>query len=121
MSLRAKLLLALAPLALVLVAVGIVSVRAIRGLGEGSQLILRDNYRSVLAAQRMKEGIERIDSAALFLVGGRGEAARAQATPNEERFEAELRVQESNITEPGEEQATRELAPVVPGGADPRG
>jgi two-component system, NtrC family, sensor histidine kinase KinB len=112
MSLRAKLLFALAPLALVLVAVGVVSVRAIGALGEGSQLILRDNYRSVLAAQRMKEAIERIDSAALFFVAGRREEARAQAGPNEGRFDTELRIQEANITEPGEHDATRELRQV---------
>ena len=51
MSLRAKLLLALAPLALVLAVLGTISVQAMRNLGEGSELILKDNYRSVLAAQ----------------------------------------------------------------------
>jgi signal transduction histidine kinase len=109
MSLRAKLLLALAPLVLVLIALGVVSVRSITGLAEGSQLILQDNYRSVLAAQRMKEAIERTDSAALFLVAGHREEALAQATPNLERFEAELLTQQANITEPGEADATREL------------
>lgn len=109
MSLRAKLLLALAPLALVLVVLGTVSVQAMRSLGEGSQLILEDNYRSVLAAQSMKEAIERIDSAALFLVAGRREQALAQANPNLAAFEAQLAAQESNITEPGEGEATRDL------------
>ncbi|HEY5677393.1 MAG TPA: PAS domain-containing sensor histidine kinase, partial [Myxococcales bacterium] len=106
MSLRAKLLLALAPLALVLVVLGTVSVQGMRSLGEGSQLILKDNYRSVLAAQSMKEAIERIDSAALFLVAGRREQALAQANPNLAAFEAQLKAQESNITEPGEAEAT---------------
>ena len=38
--------------------------------------MLKDNYRSVLAAQRMKEAIERMDSAALFIVAGDGKRHR---------------------------------------------
>ncbi|HET7785207.1 MAG TPA: ATP-binding protein [Myxococcales bacterium] len=109
MSLRAKLLLALAPLALVLAVLGTISVQAMRSLGEGSELILKDNYRSVLAAQQMKEAIQRIDSAALFLVAGRREQALAQANPNLAAFETQLRIQEGNITEPGERDATGDL------------
>ena len=70
MNLYRKLLLAQGPIALALVILGIFSVVAISYLGSHSQTILKDNYRSVLAAQRMKEAIERMDSAALFLVGG---------------------------------------------------
>lgn len=109
MTLRVKLLLALAPLALVLAALGGISVRAMMRLGEQSQLILRDNYRSVLAAQGMKEAIGRIDSAALFLVVDRRDLALSQSGPSEEKFEAELRAQEANITEPGEAEATDAL------------
>jgi two-component system, NtrC family, sensor histidine kinase KinB len=109
MSLRAKLLLALAPLALVLVALGTVSVRAMRKLGEDSQLILKDNYRSVLAVQRMKEALERLESAATLLVLGLREQSLAQAAVNERKFDDELGIQETNITEPGEAEATRAL------------
>jgi NtrC-family two-component system sensor histidine kinase KinB len=92
-SLRGKLLWALAPLALVLIALGTISVRGMTSLGEGAELILKDNYRSVLAAQRMKDALERID--------------RGLAEPR--LFESELLTQEQNITEPGEAEATREL------------
>jgi len=57
----------------------------------------------------MKEAVERIDSAALFLVAGRREQALPQSASNERRFEEELKVQEGNITEKGEAEATREL------------
>ena len=70
MNLYKKLLLAEAPLALALAIVCIVSVFVIASLGTHSQTVLKDNYRSVLAAQRMKEAIERMDSAALFFVAG---------------------------------------------------
>src|SRR5205085_11318252 len=65
-----------------------------------------DNYRSVLAAQRMKEAIERVDSAALFLVAGEGAAGLRQAEQYVPVFERELQAQEGNVTEAGEQQAT---------------
>ncbi len=109
MSLRTKLLLAQIPLAVALVAVGAISVFTVSALGASSQAILADNYRSVLAAQRMKEAIERLDSAALFLVVGHVDEARAQARQNVSRFEEELAVEERNITERGEREAAARL------------
>ena len=109
MNLYRKLLLAQGPIALALVALGIFSVVAISYLGSHSQTILKDNYRSVLAAQRMKEAIERMDSAALFLVAGQTEKGIQQATKYRPIFEAELKVQESNITESGEKEFTAGL------------
>jgi two-component system, NtrC family, sensor histidine kinase KinB len=109
MTLRVKLLLAQAPLAAALIVVGISSVAAVLALGQSSEAILLDNYRSVLAAQRMKESLERIDSAALFMVAGAMERAATEETTHRAAFERELLVQESNITEPGELEATRKL------------
>ncbi len=108
MTLRAKLLLAQAPTALVLVIVGVISVSAMAALGRGPGLILKDNYRSVLAAERMLEAIGTLQAVALSRATGRerddGRAAAARTT-----FEEELRTQEANITEIGEREATRRL------------
>ena len=60
MTLRSKLWLAQAPLVLALAMVGIVGVAIIQALGESSGNILTDNYRSVLAAEHMKEYVERM-------------------------------------------------------------
>jgi signal transduction histidine kinase len=111
MSLRAKLLLAQLPLALALVLVGVVAVESISALSDQSQLILKDNYRSVLAAQRMKESIERLDSAALFKLTGHAKRGEAQLAEHRKRFEEELRIQEQNITEfdRNEDGATKKL------------
>jgi NtrC-family two-component system sensor histidine kinase KinB len=109
MNLYRKLLLAQSPIALALVSLGIFSVVAISYLGSHSQTILKDNYRSVLAAQRMKESIERMDSAALFLVAGQNEKGIQQAAKYRPIFEAELKVQEGNITEAGEKEFTAGL------------
>jgi two-component system, NtrC family, sensor histidine kinase KinB len=109
MNLYRKLLLAQAPLALALAIVGVVSVVVISFLGSHSQTILKDNYRSVLAAQRMKEAVERMDSAALFIVAGERQKGVEQAEKNRPIFEAELKVQEGNITEAGEKEFTEGL------------
>jgi signal transduction histidine kinase len=109
MNLYRKLLLAQAPLAVALAVVCVVSVWVISSLGTSSQTILKDNYRSVLAAQRMKEALERMDSAALFILAGQRDKAIEQGEQNRPVFEAELKVQEGNITEAGEADTTKKL------------
>ena len=110
MNLRTKLLLAQAPLILALALVCIFSVVIISSLGSYSQTILKDNYRSVLAAQRMQEAIERLEDTGplLLLAALRNEEAQ-RATEFRQQFENELKVQEGNITEPGEQDVTRRL------------
>ncbi|WP_449245194.1 ATP-binding protein [Desulfobacca acetoxidans] len=110
MLLKTKLLLAQVPLALALLVLGIVAVATIGQLGSHSERILHDNYRSVLAAQRMKEAIERMDSAALFIALGRREQGKQLALSNRKVFEEELAVQVKNITEKGEREVSNALA-----------
>jgi signal transduction histidine kinase len=109
MNLYRKLLLAQAPITAALAIVGVFSIIAISHLSSHSQGILQDNYRSVLAAQRMKEAIERLDSASLFIVAGQQNKGLEQAEKNRQVFEAELKVQEGNITEAGEKEFTERL------------
>jgi signal transduction histidine kinase/HAMP domain-containing protein len=106
-TLRAKLLLAQAPLALVLALFGVASVTTISSLGHSPELILKDNYRSVLALERMLRSLERLEGEALARVTGR--ARWSDAAPDQQRFEAELAAQEHNITEPREGEATQLL------------
>lgn len=101
MTLRSKLLLAQAPLLLALVLVSVAGSYIITSLGRASHRILKDNYRSVLAMQRMKDALRRMDEGAV-VSGGAREADRA-------RFAEELAVQEGNITEPGEREKTAVL------------
>lgn len=109
MTFRTKMLLAQAPMGLGLAFVGLAAVMAISSLGVHSQIILKDNYRSVLAAQRMKEAIERLDDTAQPLLLGDKKKMEQQTTLHKQRFESELRVVESNLTEPGEPEITRRL------------
>jgi NtrC-family two-component system sensor histidine kinase KinB len=107
MTLRRRLLLAQVPLAAALVVVGAASLRTVSFLGESSETILQDNYRSVLAAQRMGDALDGLDRGALLRALAQPEVEPAPAL--RDRFESELRVQEGNLTEPGEGQLTERL------------
>ncbi len=106
MTLRRRLLLAQAPLATALILLGAASLRTATSLGQSSQNILKDNYRSVLAAQRMGDALDALDRQALLRAAGRPAGSDEELV---QRFEEELRVQEGNITEPGESEVTRRL------------
>jgi NtrC-family two-component system sensor histidine kinase KinB len=107
MTLRRRLLLAQAPLAAALLLVGAASLRTVAYLGESSETILKDNYRSVLAAQRMGDAIDGLDREALLRALGNQPVQVAAVL--RDRFEAEMHVQEGNVTEPGEAEATARL------------
>ena len=109
LSLRGKLLLCQVPLLTALLLLALLALSTIAALGESAQNILSDNYRSVLAAQRMKEAIERMDSGALFLIAGQRELGMEQMKQNQQRFEIELHIEEDNITEPGEAEVAKKL------------
>lgn len=109
MTVRAKLLAAQLPLVAALLVTLVVGTVVAGALGRGSASILKDNYRSVLAAQNMLEAAERIDSGIAFLVAHRDQLGRTQIAANVPKLEGELRKQEDNITEPGEREATTRL------------
>lgn len=109
MTLRAKLLLAQAPILAALLLLSVLHLWSVSAVGGAAQSILRENYRSVLAAQRMEDALERMDSSALFLLTGQRDKAQLQLEANRKRFEIELRVEEGNITEPGEMEAAAVL------------
>jgi NtrC-family two-component system sensor histidine kinase KinB len=92
-----------------LVILSVIAFVTVTSIGNSAQNIIHENYRSVLATQRMKESIERMDSGALFLIAGQRSRGLEQAAENRERFEFELRIEEENITEAGEADAARKL------------
>ncbi|HTN53624.1 MAG TPA: ATP-binding protein [Anaeromyxobacter sp.] len=107
--LRAKLAWPQALLATVLAVVGAFALWSLRTLGTSSERILQDNYRSVLASQRIEEALERLDRAVLARLAGRPAAEPEETRRSTGRLEEELRVQEGNVTEPGEAAATARL------------
>src|SRR5215831_14826818 len=81
-TIQTKLLIGLVPTLAILVALGLWAVGMFYRLGWNIDVILRENYRSILAAERMKEAIERMDSGLLFVIAGRTELGREQFDRN---------------------------------------
>ncbi len=90
-TLRMRLLIGLAPLLALVVALGVWAIVMFARLGGNIDVILRENYRSVLYAERMKEALERMDSALLFALGGEERRAREQFAENRPVFEEQPR------------------------------
>ena len=72
------------------------------GLGQASDAILRENYKSILAAENMIDAIERQDSATLLVMLDYGDEGLAQFRENENQFLQWLGRAKDNITIPGE-------------------
>jgi len=71
-------------------------------LGQASDAILRENYKSILAAENMIDAIERQDSATLLAVLGYQGEGLQQFRENENHFLQWLGRAKDNVTIPGE-------------------
>src|SRR5438045_3180147 len=102
MSLRVKLFLGYLAFVVALAALGVWSAVGMGNLGGVSRRIISDNYDSVLAAQDLKESLERQDSAAVFFLLGQRDLASEQLAEHRRRFDDAFSRAANNITEPGE-------------------
>jgi two-component system, NtrC family, sensor histidine kinase KinB len=73
-------------------------------LGQASESILRENYRSIQAAEHMIDAIERQDSAVLLFLLGYREQGLKEFRENEAAFQQWLGRARDNITIPGEKE-----------------
>jgi NtrC-family two-component system sensor histidine kinase KinB len=102
MNLRTKLLLGYIGFIVALGVLGAWSARTLQQMSAVSGRIIAENYDSVVAAQNMKESLERQDSAAVFeLLGEHARAAR-QLVEHRVRFDTAFDSAAANITEVGE-------------------
>ena len=81
-SLKTELLMSHLLLVGLMLVVMLVAIAGFFRLGQSVDRILRDNYKSVVAAQDMKEALERVDSAATFFLAGQTAKARDQYKQN---------------------------------------
>jgi NtrC-family two-component system sensor histidine kinase KinB len=102
LGLRHKIALGFGGLLLIMAVIGVQSVLNISRLGESIDVILRENYRSVIASQQIKEALERIDSGLLFTLIGENERGRDLIEKNSAVFNQALQTELDNITLPGE-------------------
>jgi NtrC-family two-component system sensor histidine kinase KinB len=87
---------------LIFLGVGVYAIFLFAKLGGAIDVILRENYRSVVASQNMKEAAERMDSGLLFALGGQEQRGKDLFQENAPIFEKNLDVEMHNITLPGE-------------------
>ena len=106
---RQKFSLGFGVLLLIILIIGIQSIIQLTKLGESIDVILRENYRSVLACQQMKEALERVDSGILFELLGYTQKGDELVRKNELVFEMALQVELNNITLPGEGEKANQL------------
>lgn len=109
LGLRTKLSFGFAGLLLIIVIIGIQGILQVNDLGQSIDVILRENYRSVIACQDMKESIERIDSGILFVLLGYESEGTTQIERNLTRFEKAVQVEGGNLTLPREGEAFQRL------------
>jgi NtrC-family two-component system sensor histidine kinase KinB len=102
MTLRTRLLLGLSVFVGALIALGGWSAWHLWQMSALSERIIAENYDSVVAAQDMKESLERQESAALFVLLDDWDRALPQLRDHRDRFDAAYRRAANNITEPGE-------------------
>ena len=102
MTLNRRLLIGIAPILLIFLAVGLYAIFLFSKLGGAIDVILRENYQSVVAAQKMKESADRMNAGLLQALSGDEEKGKQQFDQNAPVFEKNLQLELHNITLPGE-------------------
>jgi len=106
---KRRIFIGLAPLFVLLIAMGIFAISLFAKLGSSVEVILRENFRSVVAGQEMKESAERMDSALFFSLVGEEERGRTMYAQNLPIFRENLNIELKNITVPGEQELADSL------------
>lgn len=110
LGIRQKLALGFGGILVTVGVIGTLTITQITQLGEAIDVILRENYRSVIACQEMKESLERIDSGVLFFFAGNGPEGQRHIDENTTRFVSALKTEIGNVTLPGEQAKAAELS-----------
>jgi NtrC-family two-component system sensor histidine kinase KinB len=111
-SIRQKLMMGFGGLLAIVAGIGVMTIVQIRHLGEAIDVILRENYRSVVACQEMKESLERVDSGIVFMFLGADAGGLRQVEAGMEQFSKAFSVEMGNITLPGEGEKSHRLGEI---------
>jgi NtrC-family two-component system sensor histidine kinase KinB len=102
MTLNRRLLVGILPILLIFLAVGLYAIFLFSKLGGAIDIILKENYQSVVASQNMKEACARMDTGLVLALGGDETQGKALVQKNDDIFRKNLDIEFHNITLPGE-------------------
>lgn len=108
-GIRQKLMLVFGGLIVFIASISLLTMVQIDQLGKAINVILKENYLSVVACQDMKESLERIDSGILFVLSGNRNEGKRLIESNTSRFTSALDIELGNITLPGEREKAEQI------------
>lgn len=108
-GIRQKLMLGFVGLIVIVAGIGLLTMDMVSQLGDSIDVILRENYRSVIACQDMIESLDRINAGLLYSLLGDTKESRSLVDPNVDRFLAGLHAELGNITLPTEGEKTDKI------------
>ena len=108
-TLRTKILLGYGASLLIVAVILALAIVLLLRLGRASDAILQENYRSILAAEKMINDLERQDSGVLLILLNFPELGLKEFRENEVSFLQWLGRAKDNITEPGEKEVVEAI------------
>ncbi len=102
LSLRKKMSLGFGGLLLIVFVIGVYGITEVDELDSSINVMLRENYQSVIACAQMKDAIQRMDQAAQFILLNRHRDALQQLNGSQTDFANALEIELHNITVSGE-------------------
>ena len=108
-GIRQKLMIGFGGLLAIIAVVGTLTMVQLDELGKAVDIILQENYRSVVACQDMKESLERIDSGMLYTLSGKTAEGNQLIAEYAASFSEALDVELGNITLPQELEKAKQI------------
>lgn len=108
-GIRQKLMMVFGGMLAFIAVISALTIVQIDQLGKAINVILKENYLSVVACQDMKESLERIDSGILFILSGNEVEGNRLIRNNTSRFKAALQRERGNITLQGEREKAEQI------------
>lgn len=108
-SIRQKLIIGFSSLFAVIMVICALNISQVNRLGQAIDIVFKENYRSVIACQDMKESLERIDSGLLYILIGKEELGINLINENISKFKFSLDLELNNITLPNEGEKSQKI------------